>query len=408
MTDSTTEKTTAQGSLNKQGSLSPAPDDLQEIPSGKGYSQGRLDAKKQSSISPLTDSSGQSSLSPEKNGRENKKKSGMKIVIVLVAVFLAALFFVFVVYRPVYHAPSSNEAEDANVSTTVPAEEDTVSLDAIVEIPDPVLKKAIQETLGIGSRDITVADALSMKSLALSNKDGTYVTDITGLSAFSNLKELTIYTSKITDISPLGSFTSLTHLTVLNSPITDITPLANLTNLTDLELGCYQISDISPLSNLTNLTVLNLMCDQVNDFSPLTNLTNLTSLTLVGCHVNDLTPFAGLTNLTYLNLIANQISDISPLADLTNLTFLALDDNQITDLTPLTNMENLKSLVIKDNLIDDISPLANLPNLSALYIIGNPVTEHLSREEILDIVAGTKKLNYLDYGAKPFEPVTPY
>lgn len=177
------------------------------------------------------------------------------------------------------------------------AEKKTATLDTIIDIPDPELKKAIQKALGIENRDITVADALSLESLECSNKGGAYINDLTGISAFTNLKELVIYISKITDISPLNSLTSLTHLELLNSPVTDITPLANLTNLTNLELGCCQITDISPL--------------------------------------------------------------------------------------------------------------ANLPNLIVLHIIGNPVVENLTREEMLDVLSGAENLQYLDYGAKPTERVSP-
>lgn len=155
------------------------------------------------------------------------------------------------------------------------AEKKTATLDTIIDIPDPELKKAIQKALGIENRDITVADALSLESLECSNKGGAYINDLTGISAFTNLKELVIYISKITDISPLNSLTSLTHLELLNSPVTDITPLANL------------------------------------------------------------------------------------------------------------------------------------PNLIVLHIIGNPVVENLTREEMLDVLSGAENLQYLDYGAKPTEQVSP-
>jgi internalin A len=108
-----------------------------------------------------------------------------------------------------------------------------------------------------------------------------------------------------------------------------------------------------------------------------------------------------------LNLLDDQISDISPLKGLKNLTFLALEDNRIVDIKPLANMENLKTLILTDNQIDDISPLANLPNLIVLHIIGNPVVENLTREEMLDVLSGAENLQYLDYGAKPTERVSP-
>lgn len=431
----------------KQGSLSTASDKLKEVSFGKGYSQGRLDPKKQSSISSHIDASGQeskrdnavlsqSSLSDntalQESKQEGKHSSKEKKLIVPVITFVLGLLVAMLIFR-IFNAFSSNDNKDTNEAVAAKkteevqesfeavnsqfqdenaeignqAEKKTATPDTIIDIPDPELKKAIQKALGIENRDITVADALSLESLECSNKGGAYINDLTGISAFTNLKELVIYISKITDISPLNSLTSLTHLELLNSPVTDITPLANLTNLTNLELGCCQITDISPLTNLTGLTELNLTGNKISDFSPLTSLINLTTLVVVSESFCDISPLENLTNLTYLNLLDDQISDISPLKGLKNLTFLALEDNRIVDIKPLANMENLKTLILTDNQIDDISPLANLPNLIVLHIIGNPVVENLTREEMLDVLSGAENLQYLDYGAKPTERVSP-
>lgn len=133
----------------------------------------------------------------------------------------------------------------------MPAKEETSAPDAVIDIPDPELKKAILDALGIENREITVTDTFSLVSLVCDYEGGDAINDISGLSAFPNLKELTIYYSEISDISPLGDLISLTHLELLNSPFTDITPLANLPNLCVLFL-----SDNPVVENLTREEIL--------------------------------------------------------------------------------------------------------------------------------------------------------
>ena len=114
----------------------------------------------------------------------------------------------------------------------------------IVVIPDPVLKERIQSELGIGDRDITEADALSLTSFSYDGKNGeTAINDITGLSAFTNLTELDLSDNQISNISELSDLTKLTSLDLSNNPISDISALSGLTNLKILDLSKYGISD---------------------------------------------------------------------------------------------------------------------------------------------------------------------
>jgi Leucine-rich repeat (LRR) protein len=165
---------------------------------------------------------------------------------------------------------------------------------------------------------------------------------------------------------------NVTHLLLDGNQISDISPLSALTNLEELWLHCNQIIDISPLSELTNLKQLDLAANQITDITPLESLTNLQSLILCYNKITDITPLAGLTNLggkyNCLDISYNQITDISVLSNLKNLEWLSIDNNQITDLSPLYPLKKLN--FIKHN--------------------GNPVTQEqidelykeLSRAEI--------------------------
>ena len=133
----------------------------------------------------------------------------------------------------------STENDKAQESTT-PVERSA----EIVEIPDPVLKKAIQDTLGIGDREITESDALSLTHLEyagvgyeLIGVEKDKIKDITGLEAFKNLTELDLSDNQISDISALSGLTSLTDLYLNDNEIDDISTLSGLTHLETLWLN---------------------------------------------------------------------------------------------------------------------------------------------------------------------------
>jgi len=148
----------------------------------------------------------------------------------------------------------------------------------------------------------------------------------------------------------------------------DFSPIGTLENLESLQLwGVSQLSDISIFENLTNLTHLTIHASGISDFSNLSNLTSMISLDLQGNRINDISTLRlySFPNLTELYLWNNQISDVSKLSSSTNLTFLALGSNQITDISALKNLTNLTFLDLTENLIAqrDIDELTiALPN----------------------------------------------
>ena len=58
--------------------------------------------------------------------------------------------------------PSVEVVAEESVTQEPAAEEPTASADEEVYIPDPVLKKVIQDTLGIGDREILASDAMKL------------------------------------------------------------------------------------------------------------------------------------------------------------------------------------------------------------------------------------------------------
>ena len=147
-------------------------------------------------------------------------------------------------------------------------------------IPDPVLRKAVRQRLGINpNTPLTKAD---MHQLLVLNPKRTEeieeLSDLTGLDYAVNLHSLILWKHRVRDLHPLASLTNLRYLTFDAGPISDLTPLSDLVNLETLSMWNNQIVDVSPLANLVNLRVLLLPNNRIEDFSPLSGLVNLERL----------------------------------------------------------------------------------------------------------------------------------
>ncbi len=334
-------------------------------------------------------------------------------------------------------SPSANTS--ATTETEIASANDSTE---IVEIPDPVLKKALQDALGIWNREITKADAVSLTSFVCDGSESNQkIKKITGLSSFKNLTELNLEDNQIGDINELSGLTKLTKLSVSGNQLTDISALSGLTNLTELSLSFNHLHDISALYSLTNLKYLNIISNQLSDISTLSSLTNLTELYMATNQINDISSLSGMTKLRYLSfdrnhvrdisalsglkelerldLSTNQISDINTLSGLTDLWYLNLSDNHLTDISALTNLTDLsylylsnnqvsdintlsglldlKALDLKYNQVSDINALSDLTNLQKLWLQGNPVLEIKSREEIMNVLSGAENLKEVDF-----------
>mmetsp|Transcript_2698 Transcript_2698/g.4753 ORF Transcript_2698/g.4753 Transcript_2698/m.4753 type:complete len:268 (-) Transcript_2698:728-1531(-) len=151
---------------------------------------------------------------------------------------------------------------------------------------DSLIDLAIREDLSITENDSMLILRLLWKKdlIAFTDRD---ISDLSVLSAFTNLETLILSSTQVSNISTLSVLTKLQVLYLSCTQVSDISALAPLLNLTHLYLGSNQISDISALSQLTNLQVLDLSDTQVSNVTVLLNLTNLKFLHLTGSHVTD-------------------------------------------------------------------------------------------------------------------------
>ncbi len=288
--------------------------------------------------------------------------------------------------------------------------------DALVDIPDAVLRRALEEELGkeedepitrgdmaslnhlrvgdgVGQlvglehainlaslallrgsiSDLTpIAELRSLTQLDLSSND---VFDISPLAKLDSLIALRLYGNNISDIAPLAELHSLTYLSLTSNAISEITPLAKLHSLTRLYLGDNTISDISPLAVLDSLTSLDLSHSAVSDVAPLASLGSLEGLSLDGNDITDVAPLAELSSLTYLTLGRNAIFDLAPLAELRSLTRLDIHSNDLTTIAPLRELRSLTWLRLYSNAVSDIAPLTELTSLENLYLHNNAISD---------------------------------
>ncbi len=293
--------------------------------------------------------------------------------------------------------------------------------DAEEWIPDPNLRKAVREEIGVPEGvSITPEDIAKVVRL---NAESMNITDLTGLERFVNLENIVANHNQIEDLRPLAGLTNLGDLHLSHNTISDISPLAGLVNLTVLTLNHNTISDISPLAGLVNLKSLWLWGNQIKDVSPLASLVKLETLMLVNNQIEDISPLLALTSLRELNVIQNWIVDLSPLKELTSIEILATEENPgsyaqelnwmpdlelrqavrerlnllqeaplttfhlqeltslivlnsgISSLQGLEHAVNLKFLHLTQSLISNLIPLKNLVSLEVLKLYDNKISD---------------------------------
>ena len=148
--------------------------------------------------------------------------------------------------------------------------------DAEEWMPDPALREAIRETLGIPAHLPLIPEHLqSLVKLDVTEKG---VVDLTGLEHAISIRRLFADKNSIQDISPLTNLTSMEFLSLNENQISDITSLIGMQSLDTLKLGRNLIVDITPLAGLRELRHLALHYNRIRDFSPLAGLMNLEAI----------------------------------------------------------------------------------------------------------------------------------
>ena len=290
--------------------------------------------------------------------------------------------------HPIFVEVVDIDGNSGNVSfslTVEPSMEDRRDAEVEVDIPDPNLRAAIAEEIGLPPNTPILRGHL--ENLTFLDARNANISDLTGLETATNLRILNLgskyvegenrplNSNSVSDISPLSGLTYLGWLYLGNNNVLDISPLSGL-NLKRLNLGNNNVSDISAVAGSTNLTELNLGENLISDISAIAGLTNLIWLYLEHNSILDISAVAGLTNLTTLQFWDNLISDISAVAGLTNLKTLSLPNNSVSDISAVAGLTNLTRLNLGNNSVSDISPLVENTGLAGgdhVDLWGNPL-----------------------------------
>lgn len=108
------------------------------------------------------------------------------------------------------------------------------------------------------------------------------VANIKGLEYFTHARGYNLSGNMITDLSPLSALTEISLLNLSSNRITDISALSYLDSLTDLDLSNNNVTDVSALEYLRSLQKVNIASNAVSDFIPLSEHTNITLLDVRG------------------------------------------------------------------------------------------------------------------------------
>ena len=282
--------------------------------------------------------------------------------------------------------------------------------EAGVHIPDPNLRAAIEDVLGVKSGSPISPEEMATLTYLRAREASIGV--LIGLESATNLTELRLGNNGITDISSLSGLTNLRTLGLGRNSVTDILPLSGLTNLRTLGLSNNGIKDLSALvsvlSGLINLTELHLRDNRITDISSLSGLTGLTELRLSSNNITDISSLSGLTHLTELRLRDNRITDISPLSGLTHLTELRLSGNRITDISPLSGLTNLRTLDLPSGITDLpalVRVLSRLTHLTSLSLSGNNIGDVSVLIPVLSDLTDLIDLNLSGSGITDLSPL---
>ncbi|CAL2108265.1 conserved exported hypothetical protein [Tenacibaculum sp. 190524A02b] len=233
---------------------------------------------------------------------------------------------------------------------------DNCSNDNIVNIPDANFKTYLVNNTSIninGDSEIQVYEANNYRSsISIEDKN---ITDLTGIEAFINLKDLFCSKNKLTSLD-LSQNINLSRLHCINNQLNEL----DITNNTKLkELFCYG-NKYTSIDISNNSLLQKLICGSSELFTSI-DISNNTALKEFSCQNS---------NVSALDLSKN-----------VNLTRVAISNNPITSIDVTSNTV-LKELSFSNTNIANLN-LSNNKELTELYCQQTKLTS-------LDLSANTK------------------
>lgn len=241
----------------------------------------------------------------------------------------------------------------------------------IVNIPDANFKAKLLEASSSNqiARDINGAyfkiDTNNNNEIEFTEAEDVYELNISNLSSIQSVK--------ISDITGLSHFSNLRKFYCIDNLLTNL-DLTSFTNLLAINCGLNQLTSLN-ISGLNQLEFLSCESNQIINL----DLSNKPSLATLYCEANNISNlnFNGLTNLIYLTLSGNPISilDFSGINNIeqlqcmyTNVTSLNVSNQTNLDLLMCGNNPSLERIFMKNGKMESGLNLINLPNLKYVCV----------------------------------------
>lgn len=195
-----------------------------------------------------------------------------------------------------------------------------------------------------------------------------------------NIRALGVYDAfSETGLADALAFPNLQYLSVEYYGLTDLSALNDMPGLCGLALtGCERLTDFGPLMNLTGLERLSITSSQLKTLDFVGNMPDLTYLHIEGSQIPDIDSIAGCPELTELYLIDNyDVKDYTVVGGLTKLTDLSLFKNADATVPSLEKLTALKYAAFKNLWEDELHLVTAAGNISQLYLENNYDDSHL-------------------------------
>ena len=210
------------------------------------------------------------------------------------------------------------------------------------------------------------------------------------------------YMPKLKDISSLSNFTTIKDISISSAPIENLSSISYLTNLETIYFSDMTVSNVNSLNGLSNLKRLVFTyLPNLTDVSGLNNLPNLEEVRIYSTEVGDISGFANSPKLKTVAVQYHNTKNLDFLKNNTNLTYLDMSYGTLEDISGLENCTNLQVAILNKNNISSIDGLGNCVLLETLNISTNPI----SNIEVLAQL-NTKYNTFIDTDVNPYDEAT--
>lgn len=193
-------------------------------------------------------------------------------------------------------------------------------------------------------------------------------------TAFKNLKDFTVYESGVASYEFLKNSPELEVLAAVNVDFASLDQLPEHKNLRLLELRFNKLASLAGITKFPNLIELEIAGNEVTDIQPLAAIAGIEVLGLSDNPIKDLTLLKdSFTKLEVLHLNGLKLTQLPELGSKPNLGAISVAKNQITDISALSTYTKLVEIVVSDNKLTDVEALSTLPALTRLYAKGNAI-----------------------------------